>query len=126
MNKIVAKKQLSENVYRMDIEAPLIARERRAGQFLILMVDDSVGERIPLTIADANPAAGTITIIFQTVGATTIKLSKLNVGDSVAAVLGPLGKPTSIRGENGEAPGHIVCVGGGIGVAPNCRGRVLC
>ncbi len=118
MNKIVSKKQLSENVYRMDIEAPLIARERRAGQFLILMVDDSLGERIPLTIADADPVAGTITIIFQTVGATTIKLSKLNVGDSIAAVLGPLGRPTSIRGENGEAPGHIVCVGGGIGVAP--------
>ena len=102
----------------MDVEAPMIARERRAGQFIILMVDEAMGERIPLTIADADAEAGTITIIFQTVGATTIKLSKLNEGDYIAAVLGPLGKPTSIRGENGEAPGRVVCVGGGVGVAP--------
>ncbi len=102
----------------MDVEAPMIARERRAGQFIILMVDEAMGERIPLTIADADAEAGTITIIFQTVGATTIKLSKLNEGDTIAAVLGPLGKPTSIRGENGEAPGRVVCVGGGVGVAP--------
>ena len=118
MNKIISKKRLSDNVYRMDIEAPLVASERKAGQFIIIMVDADMGERIPLTIADADAAKGTITIIFQTVGATTMKLSRLEVGDSVAAVLGPLGRPTSIRGENGEKPGRVVCVGGGIGVAP--------
>ena len=118
MNKIVSKKQLSDNVFQMEVEAALIANERKAGQFIILMIDEALGERIPLTIADADPARGTITIIFQTVGATTLKLSKLNVGDSLAAVLGPLGRPTSIRGANGEPAGHVVCVGGGIGVAP--------
>ena len=118
MNKIIKKRQLSENVYRIEVEAPLIARERKAGQFIILMVDGDYGERIPLTIADADPAAGTITFIYQTVGATTMKLAQLNEGDSVAALLGPLGRPTSIRGANGEKPGRVVCVGGGIGVAP--------
>ncbi len=118
MNKIIKKRQLSANVYRIEVEAPLVARERKAGQFIILMVDGGYGERIPLTIADANPKAGTITLIYQTVGATTMKLAQLNEGDSVAALLGPLGRPTSIRGLNGEKPGHVVCVGGGIGVAP--------
>ncbi len=118
MNKIIKKRQLSENVYRIEVEAPLIARERKAGQFIILMVDGDYGERIPLTIADADPAAGTITLIYQTVGATTMKLAQLGEGDSVAALLGPLGRPTSIRGANGEKPGRVVCVGGGIGVAP--------
>ena len=118
MNKIVSKKQLSDNVFQMEVEAALIANERKAGQFIILMIDEALGERIPLTIADADPVRGTITLIFQTVGATTLKLSKLNVGDSLAAVLGPLGRPTSIRGANGEPAGHVVCVGGGIGVAP--------
>ena len=118
MNRIVEKRQLSENVFGMTIEAPLIASERKAGQFIILMVDEEAGERIPLTIADADEKAGTISIIFQTVGATTMKLSSKEVGDSLPAVLGPLGRPTDIRGANGEKPGHVVCVGGGIGVAP--------
>ena len=118
MNKIISKQQLSENVFRMEVEAPLIARERKPGQFVILMVEEGLGERIPLTIGDADPERGTITLIFQTVGATTTKLSRLNVGDSLPAVLGPLGRPTEIRGLNGEKPGHVVCVGGGIGVAP--------
>ena len=114
MNRIAAKTQLSENVYRMEVVAPLIARNRRAGQFVIVMLDDELGERIPLTIADADEARGTITLIFQSVGATTIKLSRLNAGDSLPAVLGPLGRPTHIEG-----PGRrVVCVGGGIGVAP--------
>lgn len=113
MYKIVKKLQLSENVYRMDIEAPLIAAERKAGQFIILQVNTEYGERVPLTIADADPIAGTITIIFQTVGATTMKLAKLNEGDCLPALLGPLGKPTHV-----EKRGHVVCVGGGIGVAP--------
>ncbi len=118
MNKIISKSQLSDNVFRMEVEAPLIARERKAGQFIILMVDEEKGERIPLTIADANIEKGTITLIFQTVGATTLKLSKMSEGDALPAVLGPLGRPTDIRGANGEKPGHVVCVGGGIGVAP--------
>ena len=118
MNRILSKQQLSESVYRMDVEAPLIAQERKPGQFVILMVDDDLGERIPLTIADADPKKGSVTLIFQTVGATTLKLAQLKPGDFLAALLGPLGKPTSIRGANGEKPGRVVCVGGGIGVAP--------
>ncbi len=118
MNKIIAKRQLSDNVFRMEVEAPLIARERKPGQFVILMVEEELGERIPLTIGDADTERGTITLIFQTVGATTMKLSRKNVGDFIPAVLGPLGRPTEIRGLNGEKPGHVVCVGGGIGVAP--------
>lgn len=113
MNKIVKKEQISEEVYRMEIESPLIAQERKPGQFIILQVDDDFGERIPLTIADADPEAGTITIIFQSVGKTTHILADLNVGDSIPDLLGPLGQPTHI-----ENLGHVVCVGGGIGVAP--------
>ena len=118
MNRIVSKRQLSDNVFRIDVEAPLVARARKAGQFFIVMVDADLGERIPLTIADADPVRGTVTLIFQSVGATTLKLARLNEGDALAAVLGPLGRPTSIRGENGTTPGRVVCVGGGIGVAP--------
>ena len=118
MNKIIEKEQLSDNVYRMVLEAPLIAKERKPGQFIILMLDEQMGERIPLTIADADAEKGTITIIFQTVGATTMKLGRFNAGDSLAAVLGPLGRPTAIRGLDGHPTGHVVCVGGGIGVAP--------
>ena len=114
MNRIIRKTQLSENVFRMEVEAPLIARNRKAGQFVIVMVDEQFGERIPLTIADADPDSGSITLIFQTVGATTTKLARYEAGDVLPAVLGPLGKPTHVSG-----PGrHIVCVGGGIGVAP--------
>ena len=118
MNKIISKRQLSDNVFQMEVEAPLIASERKAGQFIILMIDEKMGERIPLTIADASTEKGTITIIFQTVGATTLKLSKMNAGDSLPAVLGPLGKPTEIHQPKDGKPGRIVCVGGGIGVAP--------
>lgn len=113
MNLIVKKETLSASVYKMEIEAPLIANERKAGQFIILQVDDNWGERIPLTIADANVERGTITIVFQAVGRTTHLLAEKNVGDSVAAVLGPLGQPTHI-----DKFGTVVCVGGGIGVAP--------
>lgn len=97
----------------MRLEAPLIAEERQAGQFIILQVDHDYGERIPLTIADANPSEGSITIIFQRVGSTTRKLSKLEEGDSIAHLVGPLGTPTHI-----ENFGRVVVVGGGIGVAP--------
>jgi ferredoxin--NADP+ reductase len=113
MNRIVSKQQLSDEVFRMELEAPLIASERRAGQFIILQVDNNWGERIPLTIADADPVRGTITIIFQTVGRTTHILAEKPVGGMVPAVLGPLGQPTHI-----EKFGTVVCVGGGIGVAP--------
>jgi ferredoxin--NADP+ reductase len=113
MHTILEKKQLSEQVYMMRIDAPLIAEARSPGQFIILQVDVDYGERIPLTIADADADAGWIMIIFQAVGSTTIKLSRLDEGEVVAAVLGPLGQPTHI-----ENFGRAVCVGGGIGVAP--------
>lgn len=113
MNRILFKEQLSETVVLMRLEAPLIARERLPGQFIILQVDANYGERIPLTIADADPDEGTITIVFQTVGRTTQLLGKLEVGEHVDALVGPLGTPTHI-----ENVGSVVCVGGGIGTAP--------
>jgi ferredoxin--NADP+ reductase len=113
MNRILSKDQLSENVFKMQIEAPLISSERRPGQFIILSLNDEYAERIPLTIADADPVKGSITIIFQAVGKTTKDLAKLNVGDKIANLVGPLGSPTHI-----EKFGIVVCVGGGIGVAP--------
>ena len=113
MNQILEKKQLSEIVFSMKLEAPLIARERQAGQFIILQLDEDFGERIPLTVADADPEAGTITIIFQAVGKTTKRMATMDVGEEIAALVGPLGTPTHI-----ENFGHVVCVGGGIGVAP--------
>jgi ferredoxin/flavodoxin---NADP+ reductase len=113
MNEIIFKKQLSEEVYMMKLHCPLIASERKPGQFVILQIDTSFGERIPLTIADADSDAGTITIIFQTVGSTTHRLAEFPIGEKIANVLGPLGNPTHI-----ENFGTVVCVGGGIGVAP--------
>ncbi len=113
MNKIIACRQLSEAVFRMEVEAPLVARERRAGQFVIVQVDSEWGERVPLTIADADAGRGTITLVFQAVGRTTMLLAGKKAGDSLPAVLGPLGRPTDI-----ENFGRVVCVGGGIGVAP--------
>jgi ferredoxin--NADP+ reductase len=113
MNKILAKKQLSADVYEMVVEAPLIARARKAGQFIIVQIDTDWGERIPLTIADADPGAGTITLVFQAVGATTHKLAVKKPGEYLENILGPLGNPTHI-----EKFGTVVCVGGGIGVAP--------
>jgi ferredoxin--NADP+ reductase len=113
MNKIIKKQKLAEEVYRMIIQAPLIAEERKPGQFVIVQIDTNYGERIPLTIADADNEKGTITLIFQTVGKTTHELAELNEGDSIYNILGPLGKPTHIK-----KVGTVVCVGGGIGVAP--------
>ena len=110
MNRILEKQDLSENVVRMVLEAPAIARKRRAGQFIILKTDEK-GERIPLTIVDSDAEKGTITIIFQVVGKTTAVLAKMNPGDSLNAVQGPLGNPTEI-----ENFGHVVCIGGGVGV----------
>lgn len=113
MNRILCKEQLSETVVLMRLEAPLIARERQPGQFIILQVDADYGERIPLTIADADVDEGSITIVFQTVGKTTQLLQKLEAGQHVEALVGPLGTPTHI-----ENVGSVVCVGGGIGTAP--------
>ena len=113
MNIILEKTPLSEDVFRMRVKAPLIAQERRAGQFVIVQLNNDYGERIPLTIADADAAEGSITLIFQTVGKTTHKLAERNAGDAIESVVGPLGRPTHI-----EKFGTVVCVGGGIGVAP--------
>ncbi|MBO7722013.1 MAG: sulfide/dihydroorotate dehydrogenase-like FAD/NAD-binding protein [Kiritimatiellae bacterium] len=119
MARILEKTRLSESVYRMKLEAPLIAKGRKAGQFIILRTDAEWGERIPLTIADADPARGSIDIVFQTVGVTTKRLSAMEVGDRLADLTGPLGRPTEIT-DYGTASrrGWVVVVGGGIGVAP--------
>ena len=121
MTKILEKSQLSANVFRMKLEAPLIASERKAGQFIILRTNADWGERIPLTIADADSQKGTIDIIFQTVGVSTKELSLLNAGDHIADLVGPLGKPTRITNYSDAGSGKkgwVVVVGGGIGVAP--------
>jgi len=112
-NEILYKEQLSQDVFMMRIKSPLIAQERAAGQFIILQVDEEYGERIPLTIADADTDEGSITIIFQVVGRTTELLRDLNVGENLEGLVGPLGSPTHV-----ENFGKVVCVGGGIGVAP--------
>lgn len=113
MARILRKQQLSQDVFRLDVHAPLIARERAAGQFIMLQTDVELGERIPLTIADANAEQGFISLIFQVVGATTKILAALNVGDEIPVLVGPLGTPTHV-----EKVGRVICVGGGIGVAP--------
>jgi len=113
MAKILHKEQLSEDVFLVRVEAPLIAEERQAGQFVILQVDEEYGERIPLTIADADRNEGSITMIFQRVGHSTTHLAEMSVGDEIPALVGPLGTPTHV-----ECVGTAVCVGGGIGVAP--------
>ncbi|MDQ1277451.1 MAG: ferredoxin/flavodoxin---NADP+ reductase [Thermodesulfobacteriota bacterium] len=110
MSSIVSKENLSDSVVRMDILAPEIARKRKAGQFVILKVNEQ-GERIPLTIVESDGEQGTITIIFQIVGKTTALMAALNAGDDIQDVQGPLGNPTEI-----ENFGHVVCIGGGVGV----------
>ena len=112
MNKIVKKEQFSEKVFKLVVEAPLIAKARKAGHFVIIRVGEN-GERIPLTIAGSDPKAGTITLVIQTVGASTSKLCALNEGDYITDVVGPLGRATHI-----ENFGTVVCAGGGVGVAP--------
>jgi len=114
MFKILEKKQLSEGVFYMKVNAPEIARNRKAGQFVIIQVESEFGERIPLTIADANAEEGWIALAFQPVGASTYKLSLMEVGDSLPTLLGPLGNPSKI--EKYDAP--VMIVGGGFGVAP--------
>ncbi|MDO4548077.1 MAG: sulfide/dihydroorotate dehydrogenase-like FAD/NAD-binding protein [Clostridia bacterium] len=111
MYKIVAKDVLNEQVTRMVIHAPYVARKAQPGQFIILRIDDE-GERIPLTIAGYDREAGTITIIFQLVGATTRLLNTLNVGDELLDFVGPLGKASEFEGMH-----NVAVVGGGLGVA---------
>lgn len=112
MYKIVEKEILGDATKLMVVEVPQVARKARAGQFIIVMVHDS-GERIPLTIADYDRKAGTVTIIFQEVGSSTIQMGRMQVGDSFKAVAGPLGHPAEISNL-----GKVICVGGGVGIAP--------
>lgn len=112
MNKIIKKVQYSEKVFRFDVEAPLIAKSRKAGNFVIIRVDNN-SERMPLTIADADIEKGTITLVVQKVGLSSTKLCALNEGDEIHDVVGPLGNPTHI-----ENFGTVICAGGGVGVAP--------
>ena len=112
MNKIVSKEYLSEKVIKLEVEAPLIARSRKAGHFVIVRVGEK-GERMPLTIAEADTRRGTITLVIQEVGLSSTKLCNLEVGDEVTDIVGPLGQATHI-----ENFGTVVCAGGGVGVAP--------
>jgi NAD(P)H-flavin reductase len=112
MNTILCKEWLSENVFRMEVEAPQIAKVRQAGHFVIVRPTDG-GERIPLTIADADTARGSITLIVQRVGCSTAKMAALNAGDALHDVVGPLGNPTHIA-----KVGTVLCAGGGVGIAP--------
>ncbi|MCR4626737.1 MAG: sulfide/dihydroorotate dehydrogenase-like FAD/NAD-binding protein [Treponema sp.] len=114
MFKIIEKRQLSADVFYFKVEAPNIARNRKAGQFVLVQLNLDYGERVPLTIADANAEEGWVVLVFQAVGATTYKLSLLNVGDEIGAILGPLGNPSIV--EKQDKP--VVIMGGGIGVAP--------
>ena len=112
MNKIVAKEYLSERVVRFEVEAQLIARSRRAGHFVMVRVGEK-GERVPYTIASADTMKGTITMVVQRVGKSSEKLCRLEVGDYITDLVGPLGKATHV-----ENFGTVVCAGGGVGVAP--------
>lgn len=112
MNRIISKEHFSEKVFKLVIEAPLIAKSRKAGHFVIVRVGEK-GERMPLTIAEADPVKGTITLVVQEVGLSSTRLCELNEGDYITDVVGPLGKATHI-----ENFGTVVCAGGGVGVAP--------
>jgi NAD(P)H-flavin reductase len=110
--KIVEKEEISPSVHRMVVLAPDVARAAKAGQFIILRIDEK-GERIPLTIADFEKEKGTVTVIFQEMGKTTKQLAKLSAGESLEDFVGPLGTPADIR-----KLGTVILVGGGVGVAP--------
>jgi len=111
MYSICSKKNLAPGINEIEINAPEIAQKAKTGQFVIVIVDEK-GERIPLTLADWNPQKNTIKLIFQELGYSTKTLAQLKIGDSIQAILGPLGKPTEI-----ENVGTIVCIGGGVGIA---------
>lgn len=112
MNRIIEKEFFSENVVRLEIDAPRIAKARRAGHFVIVKIGDA-GERIPLTIAAANPERGTITLVIQRVGVSSRRITELEVGDELTDLVGPLGEATHI-----ENVGTVLACGGGVGVAP--------
>jgi len=112
MYKILLREDLVPSIHLFQIEAPVVTKKAQAGQFVVVRVDEK-GERIPLTIADWDREVGSITIVFMEVGATTKKLAQLEAGDDIATFTGPLGLPTRI-----EKFGTVVCVGGGVGVAP--------
>jgi NAD(P)H-flavin reductase len=112
MNKVVSKEFFSENVVRLEIEAPRVAKARRAGHFVIVRVDEQ-GERIPLTISSSDVSKGTITLVIQTVGVTSRKLAELEPGDTITDLVGPLGQATDVK-----KVGTILACGGGVGVAP--------
>ena len=111
MNRIVSKKQFSEKVFQFEVEAPLIAKSRRPGNFIIVRVGE-MGERVPLTISDANIEKGTITLVVQKVGASSSRLCDLNEGDYITDVVGPLGRPTDI-----EKVGTVLACGVGVAMA---------
>jgi NAD(P)H-flavin reductase len=112
MNRIIKKDALSENVFKLTVEAPLIAKARKAGHFVIVKVG-KFGERIPLTIADSNPTEGTVTLIIQRVGKSSGKICSLEEGEFITDLVGPLGRATHI-----EHFGTVVCACGGVGTAP--------
>jgi NAD(P)H-flavin reductase len=112
MYKIIEKEILSENVIKLVIEGQAIAKKKKAGQFVIVKISEK-GERIPLTIADADTQSGTLTLIIQKVGTTTHKMFNLKKGDSIMDLVGPLGKATKI-----EKVGTVIAAGGGVGIAP--------
>ena len=111
MHKIIRTDTLAPSMFLMEVEAPKIAHKRKAGQFVILRIDET-GERVPFTIADSDVERGTITIVYQVVGKTTDQMSGLKVGDTILDIVGPLGKPTHI-----EKFGTVCCIGGGTGIA---------
>lgn len=119
MFQILKKEKLAPAIYLMDIHAPRVAESAMPGQFVIVRVDEK-GERVPLTIADYNPATGAVTIVIQTIGASTNKLCDLNAGDSVLDFVGPLGLPSDLCEMSDEelAQKRIIFVGGGLGAAP--------
>ena len=122
MPQIADKEILTPQIVKLKIMAPMIARKRKPGQFVIIRVNEK-GERIPLTIVDSDPDVGTVTIVFQIVGKTTHMLSKLEKGDAILDLAGPLGRPTEI-----ELFGTVVVVGGGIGAAvayPIAKGMIM-
>ncbi|ACD53937.1 sulfide/dihydroorotate dehydrogenase-like FAD/NAD-binding protein [Clostridium botulinum] len=119
MYKIVSKRELTNNIFLMDIEAPRVAKSAKPGQFIIIKNDDK-GERIPLTIADYDSKKGTVTIVFQTVGKSTKELAQYEVNDYVSDFVGPLGQPSEFINEDLEElkKKNIIFVAGGVGAAP--------
>ncbi|MFC1632129.1 sulfide/dihydroorotate dehydrogenase-like FAD/NAD-binding protein [Candidatus Omnitrophota bacterium] len=111
MHKIIFKQELAPSIKKIVLEAPLVAAKLRPGEFIVIVVEEK-GERVPLTVVETDKNSGTLTIIFQEAGQTTLKLGSLNQGDRIAELLGPLGQPTEIK-----KFGSVVTIGGGVGIA---------